>query len=320
MTPARYRDGARKIAPIAVAAFAFAVSFGVLARASGIYSLEAIVMSATTFAGSAQFAVASILGAAGGVVSAIVAATLLNARYAPISVSVAPVLVGGPVRRLLESQLIVDESWAMSRRADGRYDRKLLVGGRARPLRVLGRRHRDRGDRAGMPSATRPVSASTPPSPPSSSPSSCRRCGPRRALAAARPRRHDRARPPPGHPGRRPDRRGRGGVPDGLETTVSDAWIAVVAVGTATVALKSVGPVLLGGRPLPDHLTGVVALLAPALLAALVVTQVAGGDEEIVLDARLVGLGAAVVAILLRAPLLAVVVAAAASTAIVRLL
>ncbi len=101
---------------------------------------------------------------------------------------------------------------------------------------------------------------------------------------------------------------------------MSDAWIAVVAVGTATVALKSVGPVLLGGRPLPDHLTGVVALLAPALLAALVVTQVAGGDEEIVLDARLVGLGAAAVAILLRAPLLAVVVAAAASTAIVRLL
>jgi branched chain amino acid efflux pump len=129
VSPARYRDGAKKIAPIGVAAFAFGVSFGVLARASGIGSAPAIVMSATTFAGSAQFAIASILGAAGGVVSAIVAAILLNARYAPISVSVAPVFVGGPVRRLLESQLIVDESWAMSRREDGRYDRKLLVGG-----------------------------------------------------------------------------------------------------------------------------------------------------------------------------------------------
>jgi 4-azaleucine resistance transporter AzlC len=128
LTPARYRDGARRIAPIAVAAFAFALSFGVLARASGIGSVEAIVMSATTFAGSAQFAVASILGAAGGVASAIAAATLLNARYAPISVSVAPVFVGGRLRRLLESQLIVDESWAMSRRTDGRYDRRLLVG------------------------------------------------------------------------------------------------------------------------------------------------------------------------------------------------
>lgn len=128
MTPAGYSDGARRIAPIGVAAFAFALSFGVLARASGIGSVEAIVMSATTFAGSAQFAAASILGAAGGVVSAIVAATLLNARYAPISVSVAPVFVGGRLRRLFESQLIVDESWAMSRRTDGRYDRRLLVG------------------------------------------------------------------------------------------------------------------------------------------------------------------------------------------------
>jgi branched-subunit amino acid transport protein len=100
---------------------------------------------------------------------------------------------------------------------------------------------------------------------------------------------------------------------------VSDVWIAVVLVGGATVALKSVGPVLLGGRPLPEHLTGVVELLAPAVLAALVVTQVVGGDREIVFDARLVGLGAAVVALLLRAPLLVVVVAAAVATALVRL-
>jgi branched-subunit amino acid transport protein len=101
---------------------------------------------------------------------------------------------------------------------------------------------------------------------------------------------------------------------------VSETWIVVGAVGAATIALKSVGPVLLGGKPLPKHLTGVVALLAPALLAALVVTQAVGGDEEIVLDARLVGLGAAVVAILLRAPLLAVVVIAAVATAVARLL
>ena len=129
MTATRYRDGARKIAPIALAAFAFALSFGVLAPTADIDALQAIVMSATTFAGSAQFAAASILGASGGVVSAILAASLLNARYAPISVSVAPIFLGGPLRRLLESQLIVDESWAMSRRPNGRYDRRLLIGG-----------------------------------------------------------------------------------------------------------------------------------------------------------------------------------------------
>jgi 4-azaleucine resistance transporter AzlC len=106
----------------------FGVSFGVLAGAAGIDAFAATVMSATTFAGSAQFAVASILGASGGIAAAVLAATLLNARYAPISVSVAPLFQGSPLRRLLESQLIVDESWAVSRRPDGRFDRKLLVG------------------------------------------------------------------------------------------------------------------------------------------------------------------------------------------------
>ena len=128
MTEARYRDGAKRIAPIALAALAFSVSFGVLARASGIGALDAIVMSMTVFAGSAQFAVVSILAVGGGIASAILAAVLLNARYAPISVSLAPIFVGGRPRRLLEAQLIVDESWAMSRRPDGRYDRRLLVG------------------------------------------------------------------------------------------------------------------------------------------------------------------------------------------------
>jgi 4-azaleucine resistance transporter AzlC len=125
---ARYRDGARAIAPIAVAAVTFGASFGVLAGSAGMDALAATVMSATTFAGSAQFAVASILGASGGIAAAVLAATLLNARYAPISVSVAPLFEGGRIRRLLESQLIVDESWAVSRRPDGRFDHKLLVG------------------------------------------------------------------------------------------------------------------------------------------------------------------------------------------------
>ena len=123
-----YRDGARAIAPIAVAAAMFGASFGVLATAAGMEALPALTMSATTFAGSAQFAVASVLGAGGGVAAAVAAATLLNARYAPISVSVAPAFEGGSLRRLAESQLIVDESWAISRRRDGRFDRRVLVG------------------------------------------------------------------------------------------------------------------------------------------------------------------------------------------------
>jgi branched-subunit amino acid transport protein len=96
--------------------------------------------------------------------------------------------------------------------------------------------------------------------------------------------------------------------------------MVVLLVGGGTVVLKAVGPVLLAGRELPRTLSSLLFLLAPALLAALVVTQAAGGDREIVLDERLFGIGAAVVAILLRLPLLAVVVVAAAVTAGIRAL
>ena len=99
---------------------------------------------------------------------------------------------------------------------------------------------------------------------------------------------------------------------------MSDVWIVVVLAGASTVALKAVGPVVLGGRNLPPRLAGVVELLAPAVLAALVVTQAVGGERQLALDARLAGLAAAAAALALRAPMLAVVVVAAVVTAAVR--
>ena len=97
-------------------------------------------------------------------------------------------------------------------------------------------------------------------------------------------------------------------------------WIAVALVGAGTVAIKALGPVLLGGRPLPERVTGVVELLAPALLAALVATQALGDERSLVLDERLIGLAAAGIALWLRAPVLVVLVLAAAATALTRLL
>jgi branched-subunit amino acid transport protein len=101
---------------------------------------------------------------------------------------------------------------------------------------------------------------------------------------------------------------------------VSALWLVVLVVGAATVALKATGPVLLGNRELPETVARVVALLGPVLLSALVVTQAVGGDNELVLDARLAGVGAGAVAIAARAPLPAVVVVAAVATALTRLL
>jgi hypothetical protein len=99
---------------------------------------------------------------------------------------------------------------------------------------------------------------------------------------------------------------------------MTDAWVVVAVVGAGTIAIKAAGPVLLGGRPLPPRLGGVIELLAPALLGALVAVQTFGDGDRLVLDERVLGLAAAAAAIRLKAPLLVVVVVAAATTALAR--
>lgn len=101
---------------------------------------------------------------------------------------------------------------------------------------------------------------------------------------------------------------------------MSAAWTAVLVVGLATVALKAAGPVLAGGRELPQGSARVVNLLAPALLAALVATQAFASEEALVVDERGAGLLAAAGAILLKAPLLVVVLVAAVTAAGLRLI
>ena len=124
----RLREGARRVAPLVIPAAAFGLSFGVLAAAAGMGTWAPIVMSATTFAGAGQFAAASILDEGGAVAAAMAAAALLNSRYVPIGISVAPLFRGPVWRRVGEAQLIVDESWAISNRGGGRFDRGLLLG------------------------------------------------------------------------------------------------------------------------------------------------------------------------------------------------
>jgi 4-azaleucine resistance transporter AzlC len=123
----RVRDGVRAALPLALAAFLFAAAFGVLALDAGMGRTAALAMSATTFAGSAQFAAATIVDDGGGPAAAIVAALLLNARYVPLSLAVASIFPGSRRRRLVESQVIVDESWALAGRS-GRFEYGVLVG------------------------------------------------------------------------------------------------------------------------------------------------------------------------------------------------
>jgi branched chain amino acid efflux pump len=100
---------------------------------------------------------------------------------------------------------------------------------------------------------------------------------------------------------------------------VSNAWSAVLLVGAGTAVLKAVGPVGVAGRQLPQRVDDLLEMVAPAILAALVVTETFADGRSLVVDARLAGVVAGVVAIFFRAPLWVVVVVGAAATALVRL-
>ena len=126
-----YLAGARAGLPFALATFVLGISFGVLARSLGWGMVAPIVFSVIAFSGSAQFAVVAVLGAGGGALAAIVAAVLLNSRFLPMGVAIAPFLKGGPLRRALEGQAVIDASWALASRGGGRFDREFMMGATA---------------------------------------------------------------------------------------------------------------------------------------------------------------------------------------------
>jgi 4-azaleucine resistance transporter AzlC len=126
-----FRDGLRAGVPYAIAGSLFALSFAIVARDAGFSALATIVMSAIVFAGSAQFAAVSIFAGGGSLGAAIAAAALMNSRFLPMGVALAPSLPGRMLRRAAQGQTVVDASWAMANRGGGRYDRHFLFGASA---------------------------------------------------------------------------------------------------------------------------------------------------------------------------------------------
>ena len=99
---------------------------------------------------------------------------------------------------------------------------------------------------------------------------------------------------------------------------MSDAMIVLVVLATGTYVFKAAGPLVLGARRLPVRVQSLVDLLPAALLASLAIVSTVGDGRAVVLDARLVGLIVAGIALWRRAPFVVVVIVASAATAIVR--
>lgn len=128
---ASFRRGVREGIPFAVAGGLLAISFGVLANDTGLGAVGAIVMSAVVFGGSAQFASVGIYSTGGGLGTALLAATLVNSRFLPMGVALAPYLPGSPLKRALQGQPLVDPSWILARQTDGSFDRHVMFGASA---------------------------------------------------------------------------------------------------------------------------------------------------------------------------------------------
>lgn len=122
-----FRAGQRAGVPFAIASFVLAATFGVLA-APVMGTVAPIVMSAIVYAGSAQFGALAVLAAGGGPIAAVVAGTLLNARYLPMGIALGPSVEGGPLRRGLVGQGMIDFSWAAAARGGGRFDWRFMLG------------------------------------------------------------------------------------------------------------------------------------------------------------------------------------------------
>jgi 4-azaleucine resistance transporter AzlC len=119
--------GVRAGIPYSVASLLVGFSFGVLARPV-MGPVAAIVMSVVVFAGSAQFAALAVLSAGGGAVAAIAAGILLNLRFVPMGIAIAPSLRHGGLGRALRGQALIDASWALANRGEGRFDTEFLLG------------------------------------------------------------------------------------------------------------------------------------------------------------------------------------------------
>ena len=95
-------------------------------------------------------------------------------------------------------------------------------------------------------------------------------------------------------------------------------WASILIASFGTYVEKLLGYLLPQGILERESVRRMTGLLPVSLLAALVAVQTFASDQKFLIDARVLGLGVAVVALLLRAPFLVVIVAAAASTALIR--
>ena len=95
-------------------------------------------------------------------------------------------------------------------------------------------------------------------------------------------------------------------------------WTLIILLTLGAYAFKVTGLVILGGRSLPPIFERCLALIPAAVVTALVMKDTFTHGQELVLDARALGIAVAGIAAWRKAPLIVVIVLGAAVTALMR--
>ena len=126
-TRSHFVEGARAAAGPSAATYVLGASFGAAAAAADWGFAAPLVFSAFAFSGSAQFSLLATLHT-GSAVAAVASAVLINARYLVMGIALNESLEGGRGRRALQAQALVDASFVVAHRGDGRFDVARLFG------------------------------------------------------------------------------------------------------------------------------------------------------------------------------------------------
>ena len=129
-TRADFADGARAAVGPAVATYVLGLSFGAAAAAAGWGYLAPLAFSAFGFSGSAQFSLLTTLQT-GSALAGVASAVLINARHLVMGVALNDSLRGGRAWRALQAQALVDASFMVAHRGDGRFNVARLMGATA---------------------------------------------------------------------------------------------------------------------------------------------------------------------------------------------
>lgn len=95
-------------------------------------------------------------------------------------------------------------------------------------------------------------------------------------------------------------------------------WGLVLTLAAGAYAFKVLGLIVVGGHPLPAALERCLALIPAAVIAAIVAKDTLSVGQHLQIDARLAGVGVAIVSAWRKLPMIVVIAAGAATTALVR--